>query len=226
MSDLSHWRARPAPDLKKIRGRFIAIEPAVFPDCAAALFSVIGGPENDDLWTYIPMGPFAGAEELSIGMSSVIAGGGWKTHLFCDAESGAPLGMASYMRIRPEAGSAEIGSIVFSKALQRTPAATEAMYLMARHVFEDLGYRRYEWKCDANNAPSRKAALRLGFQFEGIFRQDMVSKGKNRDTAWFSMLDHEWPAIGSAIQTWLADNNFDHTGHQKVSLTKIRERGG
>ncbi|WP_375207381.1 GNAT family N-acetyltransferase [Hyphococcus sp.] len=223
MSDLSHWRTRPAPDLKKIRGRFIAIEPAVFPDCAAALFSVIGGPENDDLWRYIPMGPFANAEELSIGMSSVIAGGGWKTHLFRDAESGAPLGMASYMRIRPEAGSAEIGSIVFSKALQRTPAATEAMYLMAKHLFDDLGYRRYEWKCNNENEASKRAALRLGFSFEGVFRQDQVVKETNRDTAWFSVIDSEWPRVKASLEAWLAPENFDERGDQRRSLQLIRE---
>ena len=132
------------------------------------------------------------------------------------------LGMASYMRIRPEHGSAEVGFVCFSKAMQRTPAATEAMYLMARHLFDDLGYRRYEWKCDNANEKSRRAAERLGFAFEGVFRQDMVMKGRNRDTAWYSMLDTEWPAAKAAFEAWLAPENFDGEGRQRNKLADIR----
>jgi RimJ/RimL family protein N-acetyltransferase len=132
--------------------------------------------------------------------------------------------MASYMRIRPEAGSAEVGSVVFSKALQRTAAATEAIFLMARHLFEDRGYRRFEWKCDNQNAASVRAARRFGFTAEGVFRQDMVVKGRNRDTAWFSILDGEWPRIRSAFEQWLAPENFDPAGQQRRSLAAIRDR--
>jgi RimJ/RimL family protein N-acetyltransferase len=125
------------------------------------------------------------------------------------------------MRIEPPHRCIEVGSILFTPALQRTLGATEAMYLMAHHVFEDLGYRRYEWKCNALNEPSRRAALRLGFRFEGIFRQHMIIKGRNRDTAWYAMLDFEWPARKASFERWLAPENFDGTGRQKVSLTSL-----
>jgi RimJ/RimL family protein N-acetyltransferase len=131
------------------------------------------------------------------------------------------VGIASYMRMEPSHRVIEVGGIVFSPPLQRRPGATEAMYLMTRHVFEDLGYRRYEWKCDALNAPSRRAALRFGFTFEGIFRAHMIIKGRNRDTAWFSMLDTEWPARKAAFEAWLAPGNFDANGMQKQSLTAL-----
>ena len=148
-----------------------------------ALFAAIGGPENDSLWEYIPLGPFHSAADLAEAMGMAAAAFGWVTHLIRDRESGAVMGMASYMRIRPEHGSAEVGCIVYSRKLQRTAAATEAMYLMMRHVFDDFGYRRYEWKCNNANAASKRAAERLGFTYEGTFRQDMVMKGANRDTA-------------------------------------------
>jgi RimJ/RimL family protein N-acetyltransferase len=130
-------------------------------------------------------------------------------------------GYASFMRIEPAHGVVEVGNILLSPALQRTTAATEAMYLMTRHVFEDLGYRRYEWKCNAENQPSRRAALRLGFTFEGIFRQHMIIKDMNRDTAWFSMLDHEWPARKRAFESWLNPANFDDEGKQRQTLSEI-----
>jgi RimJ/RimL family protein N-acetyltransferase len=130
-------------------------------------------------------------------------------------------GYASYMRIEPAHGVVEVGNILLSPSMQRTTAATEAMYLMARHVFEDLGYRRYEWKCNALNEPSRRAALRLGFTFEGIFRQHMVVKDQNRDTAWFSILDSEWPARKRAFEAWLDPGNFDVGGKQRQSLPEI-----
>ncbi len=220
--DLSNWQWRAPPDLKPTRGRHVTIEPATFPDAAAKLYSVLGGAANGDLWTYIPVGPFDSADAFGEVMKFVCEKGGWVTHLFRDAASGAPLGMASYMRIRPEAGSAEVGCIVFSKKLQRTPAATEAMYLMAKHIFDDLGYRRYEWKCNNANAASKRAAVRLGFTFEGVFRQDMVLKGENRDTAWYSMLDSEWPQAKTAFESWLAPENFDGDSRQRHSLQAIR----
>jgi RimJ/RimL family protein N-acetyltransferase len=150
----------------------------------------------------------------------------WQTHVFRACHTGEMLGMSSYMRIRPEVGSAEVGCVMFSKALQRTPAATEAMFSMARHLFDDLGYRRYEWKCDNDNAASRRAADRLGFVPEGVFRQDLVVKGRNRDTAWFSMLDGEWPRIRSAFEQWLAPENFDSAGQQRRRLREIRVSKG
>ena len=135
--------------------------------------------------------------------------------------TGTAAGYASYMRMEPAHGVVEVGNILLTPSLQRTTAATEAMYLMAAHVFDDLGYRRYEWKCNAKNEPSRRAALRLGFTFEGIFRQHMVVKGQNRDTAWFSMLDHEWPARKRAFEAWLDPANFDGEGRQRQRLIQL-----
>ncbi len=143
-----------------------------------------------------------------------------------DRASGAAVGYAAYMRIEPVHRVIEVGSILYTPQLQRTPLATEAMYLMARHVFEDLGYRRYEWKCNALNAPSRRAALRFGFTFEGIFRQHMIVKGRNRDTAWFSMLDSEWPARKANFERWLDPSNFGPDGRQKVSLSMLNGAPG
>ena len=134
------------------------------------------------------------------------------------AETGLAAGWASYMRIKPAHGVIEVGNVLFSPSLQRTRAATEAMYLMAGHAFDRLGYRRYEWKCNAGNLPSRRAAARVGFTFEGIFRQHMVVKGRSRDTAWFAMLDHEWPARKRAFEAWLDPANFDENGKQLKSL--------
>ena len=140
-----------------------------------------------------------------------------------DKATGEVLGSAALMRIVPAHGVIEVGTIGYSPRLKRTRIATDAMYLMARHVFEDLGYRRYEWKCDRTNEPSQRAALRLGFTFEGIFRQHMMIAGKNRDTAWFAMLDTEWPEKKAALQRWLDPENFDAEGRQKRSLEAIRD---
>ena len=138
-----------------------------------------------------------------------------------EKSSGDAVGWAAYMRMEPIQRVIEVGSIMFSPRLQRTSGATEAMYIMARHAFEDMNYRRYEWKCDSLNAPSRRAALRLGFQFEGLFRQHMIVKGRNRDTAWYSMLDSEWPSRKRAFEEWLDPSNFDQQGRQRVSLSEL-----
>ncbi len=221
-ADLNNWGGRPAPHMDSVEGRFCRIDAARFADDGAGLFSVLGGAENDDLWRHIPFGPFETAEALGAGMGFVAETHNWRSYVIRDIATTAPLGMASYMRIRPEAGSAEIGCIVLSKKLQRTPAATEAMYLFAKHIFDDLGYRRYEWKCNNKNEASKRAALRLGFAFEGVFRQDMVVKGENRDTAWFSIIDTEWPRAKSAFENWLAPDNFDADGRQRRSLADFR----
>jgi RimJ/RimL family protein N-acetyltransferase len=133
-----------------------------------------------------------------------------------------PAGMASYLRITPEHGAIEIGHIWFGSTLKRTPAATEAIYLLARHVFDDLGYRRLEWKCNALNAPSRRAADRFGFTFEGVFRKQQVVKGRNRDTAWYAIVDDDWPPIRAAFEAWLAPGNFDASGRQRRALAQFR----
>ena len=216
------WKPCDAPNLPPQKGGFVHIDPIRSDRDGEELFASIGGAENDALWRYIPFGPPESFESLMTVLSLMAEHQGWQTHVFRGADTGRMLGMASYMRIRPEAGSAEVGCVVFSKALQRTPAATEAMFFMARHLFDDLGYRRFEWKCDHENAASRKAAERLGFTPEGVFRQDMVVKGKNRDTAWFSMLDGEWPRLRGAFEQWLAPANFDSAGQQRRSLAEVR----
>lgn len=223
MGDLGDWTLKSEPTLKNTTGRFVQIDRAQFPEDAEALFAAIGGAQNADLWRFIPFGPFEDAASLADGMVAVAERQNWMTYVFRHPETGAALGMASFMRIRPEAGSVEIGCIIFSKALQKTPAATEAMYLMARHVFDDLGYRRYEWKCDDGNEASKRAAARLGFSFEGLFRQDLVVKGRNRDTAWYSIIDSEWPKLKAAFEAWLVPANFDDADQQKRSLQDIRK---
>ncbi|MEO1242954.1 MAG: GNAT family protein [Pseudomonadota bacterium] len=222
MSDrLENWTECAEPNLRYVKGRHVIIEPADFTHDAEAVFNAVGGKANADLWRYIPIGPFDDADDMSAVFKRFAEKENWRTHVIRSL-SGDVLGMASYMRLRPAAGSIEVGCIVYSKQLQRTPASTEVMYLMASHIFDDLGYRRYEWKCNNANDGSKRAALRLGFVPEGVFRQDMVMKGENRDTAWFSMLDKEWPQAKAAFEAWLAPENFDANGQQRRSLTDIR----
>lgn len=175
----------------------------------------------DEVWDYLSEGPFAAEVDLRHAIQAKETGTAAMFLAIVPQSSGEAEGYASYMRIDPANGVVEVGNILMTPSLQKTTAATEAMYLMARHVFEDLGYRRYEWKCNANNAPSRRAALRYGFTFEGIFRQHMIIKGRNRDTAWFSMLDSEWPARKARFETWLDPVNFDAAGRQRRSLREI-----
>lgn len=222
MSDrLENWTECAEPNLRYVKGRHVIIEPVDFTHDAEALFNAVGGEANADLWRYIPIGPFDDADDMSAVFKRFADEENWRTHIIRSL-SGDVLGMASYMRLRPAAGSIEVGCIVYSKQLQRTPAATEVMYLMASHIFDDLGYRRYEWKCNNANDGSKRAALRLGFVPEGVFRQDMVMKGENRDTAWFSMLDKEWPQAKAAFEAWLDPENFMADGRQKRGLSDIR----
>ena len=216
------WKPCDPPQLPPTAGAFVAVAPLQEGRDGDELFAAIAGPGDDELWRFIAFGPPESAESLLAILSGAREAGQWQPMIFRAAAGGPALGMASYMRMRPEVGSAEVGGIVFSRALQRTAAASEGLYLMARHLFDDLGYRRFEWKCDDANAASKRAALRLGFRFEGVFRQDLVVKGKNRDTAWFSMLDAEWPSIRAAFEAWLAPNNFDSAGGQKRALAAIR----
>jgi RimJ/RimL family protein N-acetyltransferase len=200
-------------------GRTVLLEPLDAQLHAADIWNAVNG--HDEVWQWLFDGPYASLADLSRDIAEKESAPDRIFFAILSSEIGAAAGYASFMRMEPAHGVIEVGNILLSPALQRTTAATEAMYLMARHVFEDLGYRRYEWKCNAENAPSRRAALRLGFTFEGIFRQHMVTKDRNRDTAWFSMLDHEWPARKRAFESWLAPANFDDAGNQRHSLTKI-----
>lgn len=165
----------------------------------------------------MPYGPFASMTEYRHWLSQVAGQGDPQFYAIVDQQSQQPQGLAAYLRVTPASGSVEVGHVYFSPPLRRTRAATEAMLLMMQHAFS-LGYRRYEWKCDALNAPSRAAAQRLGFTFEGIFRQATVVKGRNRDTAWYAMIDKDWPRVQVAIQGWLAPENFDAQGKQRAKL--------
>jgi RimJ/RimL family protein N-acetyltransferase len=218
-ADLQDWKPAAFPQPVNLRGRYVLLEPLDGPRHAKPLWQALHG--HDDLWTWMAGTPSASPEELVTSLERWQEKEHARLFAIVPIESGLPAGWASYMRIEPTQGVIEVGNVMFSPALQRTRAATEAIYLMARHAFEDLGYRRYEWKCNALNQASRRAALRFGFTFEGIFRQHMVVKGRNRDTAWFSMLDAEWPARKRAFEAWLDPVNFDAAGRQRRSLSSL-----
>ncbi|MGI3168819.1 GNAT family N-acetyltransferase [Pseudooceanicola sp. C21-150M6] len=213
------WTPPPVPPVDLVlKGRHVVLEPLRADTHAALLFRELEG--EDWLWDYMPEGPFASASQF---------------HRFCRekevsrdphflairlTEDNRIVGFASFLRITPVAGSIEVGFIMMSPTLQKTPAATEAMFLMMQWAF-DAGYRRYEWKCDALNKPSRSAAQRYGFSYEGIFRQAVVVKGRNRDTAWFAVIDKDWPALKEAFAVWLSPANFSESGRQKESLSDL-----
>jgi RimJ/RimL family protein N-acetyltransferase len=184
----------------------------------AALWRAVNG--HDHIWTYMSYGPFADFPAFSEWLGGRAKLDDPYSYAIID-QSGQAVGIATLMEIHPAMRVIEVGHIVYSPALQRTPLGTEAQYLLARYAFETLGYRRYEWKCNALNAPSRRAALRYGFVFEGILRQHMIAEGRNRDTAYYSMLDSEWPARKAAFERWLAPDNFDADGKQRVSLSEL-----
>jgi RimJ/RimL family protein N-acetyltransferase len=213
------WKPVPLAGPVTLRGRTVTLEPLNAERHAAALWEALRG--HDELWTWLPYGPFATEFDLRRHIEEKQAATGFVFLAIVPAATGLAEGWASYMRMEPAHGVIEVGYVLFAPSLQRTAAATEAMFLMASHVFDQLGYRRYEWKCNAENLPSRRAAERLGFTFEGIFRQHMILKGRNRDTAWFSMLDREWPARKRALEAWLAPENLDDEGRQRRSLAEI-----
>ena len=205
------WMPPTAPTGEVLTGRYAHLEPLAAEKHAALLFRSFDG--RDEVWDYMPFGPFSSASQYhrwardNAGLADPLF------YAIRNQETDHWEGVASYLRISPQSGSIEVGSISYSPALQRTRAATEAMYLMMQWAFE-AGYRRYEWKCNALNAPSRRAAQRLGFSFEGVFRQAMVVKGCNRDTAWFAIIDKEWPALKEAFEAWLSPSNFTDEGAQ------------
>ncbi len=213
------------PQRARLEGRCVSIVPLDPIAHAEALYDTTRGKENEKLWRYLFEGPFATRAAFESHLQQKASSEDPLAFAIVEKSSGDAVGYASYMRIEPAHRVIEVGSILFTPRLQRTIGATEAMYLMARHVFEDLGYRRYEWKCNALNAPSRSAAVRLGFTFEGIFRQHMIIKGRNRDTAWFSMLDSEWPKRKKAFERWLDLSNFDANGRQRISLSALNHGG-
>jgi RimJ/RimL family protein N-acetyltransferase len=214
-----NWKPVPCPTAVELYGRTVLLEPLSAERHAAALWQAVRG--HDGLWAWLADGPYATEAAFRAGIAQKQNAAGAVFLAIVPETVGATAGYASFMRMDPANGVVEVGNILMTPALQRTTAATEAMYLMARHVFEDLGYRRYEWKCNAKNAPSRRAALRYGFSFEGIFRQHMVVKDLSRDTAWFSILDSEWPARKRGIEAWLDPANFDESGQQRQTLSEI-----
>jgi RimJ/RimL family protein N-acetyltransferase len=221
MTDLSTWTPRPAPGLAMLEGERVRLEPLDWAKHGEGLFAALGGAANAGMWTWMPVGPFEAPDKLEKLLAGAAKAEGWRTMVITVRFNGEILGMASYMRIREAHGSAEIGCVAFGPKLRRTPEATEALTLMARHVF-DLGYRRYEWKCNQENEASKRSAERFGYVFEGIFRNDMVMKGRSRDTAWYSITDDEWPKLDKALAGWLAASNFGPDGRQLRTLESFR----
>jgi RimJ/RimL family protein N-acetyltransferase len=214
---LPEWRAPARPQHAVLQGRYCRVEPLSAMRHAADLHAANSLDRDGRMWTYLFSGPFATLEEYTAWLGARENSTDPLFFAVIDGESGKATGIASYLRIDTTHGVMEVGHLAFSPLLQRTRAATEAMYLMMKQAFE-LGYRRYEWKCDALNAASRRAAARLGFTFEGIFRLAAVYKGRSRDTAWYSVLDSEWPAREASFLTWLDPANFDMDGHQRRPL--------
>lgn len=211
------WTERPRPRHALLQGRYCRLEPLSAGRHAASLFASNSLDRDGRMWTYLYSGPFATLEDFTAWLSPRETSTDPLFFAIVDEATGRAVGIASYLRIDPANGVIEVGHLAFSPLLQRTRAATEAMYMMMKHAF-GLGYRRYEWKCDAQNAASRRAAERLGFIFEGIFRQAAVYKGRNRDTAWYSVIDSEWPARETAFVAWLDPANFDAHGRQRRRL--------
>jgi RimJ/RimL family protein N-acetyltransferase len=220
------WSARPLPPRTPIEGRFCRVEPLDCTRHAADLFAANSADAEGRSWTYLPHGPYSAFEAYRASLAAAISREKALAHAIIEHDSGCAVGVASYLAIDPENGTIEIGAINYSPRLQRRPAATEAMYLLMRRVFDELGYRRYEWKCDSLNAASGAAAERLGFRYEGLFRQAMVYKGRNRNTAWFSVIDHEWPVLRLAFERWLDPANFDAGGRQRAPLASLRPATG
>lgn len=216
------WSARPCPERVTLSGHYGRIEPLDVERHAAELHAAYAAAPDGRDWTYMSIGPFEDLQSYLSHARAAAASTDPLHYAVVDRASGRALGTFALMRIDAANGVAEVGYVAFSRALQRTPISTEAQYLLMKYVFGTLGYRRYEWKCDALNAPSRRTALRLGFRYEGTFRQAMVYKGRSRDTAWFSIVDRDWAVLAAAFEAWLAPGNFDAHGAQRRSLAAIR----
>ncbi|MCZ4281822.1 GNAT family protein [Kiloniella laminariae] len=218
---LDSWIPRSSPPQTSMAGTYCRLEILSAEKHGQDLFQANTLDTSGKNWSYLAYGPFETLASYQDWIREIASTNDPLFHAIIDQSNGKAVGVASYLRITPSVGSIEVGHINFSPALQRNRMATEAMYLMMKRVFTELGYRRYEWKCDALNAGSIAAAKRLGFTFEGVFRQATVYKGRNRDTAWFSILDKEWPALDQAFKQWLAPENFDVDANQKISLSAL-----
>jgi len=207
------------PDMRPLHGLWVMLEPVSAERHAKDLYASFAGSDPEGhVWTYMPYGPWTSFEQFEGWLREREASRDPWFYAFIRRDTGKPVGMGSFMRCDAPNGAIEIGHIWMSPALQQTREATEAIFLMIRHCFDELGVRRLEWKCDALNAPSRKAALRFGFTFEGIFRQHLIVKGRNRDTAWFAIIDKDWPRVRAGFERWLRPENFDEKGRQKAKL--------
>lgn len=216
------WTPRTRPPRQPIEGRYCGLEALDPQRHAAQLYEAYSQAADERDWTYLSTGPFADAASYLEYAERAATSSDPLHYVVIERNSGKAVGTLALMRIDPANGVIEVGFVTFSPLLKRTPVSSEAQYLLMKHVFDELGYRRYEWKCDSLNAPSRQAAGRLGFQFEGIFRQAVVYKGRSRDTAWFAIIDRDWPVQRAAFEKWLAPENFDADGQQRLSLTQIR----
>lgn len=224
---LPEWPGARSPEPATLEGRYCRLEPLSAAAHVDGLFEAYASAPDDGDWTYLPVGPFRTRDAYLEWAEAAERSADPLHFAVVSLASGAPLGTLSLMRHTPAHGVIEVGFVVFSRLLARTRESTEAQYLLMRHAFDDLGYRRYEWKCDSLNAPSRATAERLGFAYEGLFRQAVVVKGRNRDTAWFSILDGEWPRVRNAFEAWLDPANFEpvgapNAGAQRRSLAEIR----
>ena len=216
------WTPRAVPPRQPIEGRYCRLEALEPQRHAAELYAAYSQAPDERDWTYLSTGPFADADAYRAYAERAALSTDPLHYVVIERRSGKAVGTLALMRIDPANGVIEVGFVTFSPLLKRTQVSSEAQYLLMKHVFDELGYRRYEWKCDSLNAPSRQAAARLGFQFEGIFRQALVYKGRSRDTAWFAIIDSDWPPLRAAFEKWLAPENFDADGQQQLSLTQIR----
>ena len=216
-SPLPEWAACPLPQKTTLQGQYCRLEPLTAAQHGADLWHAFNTDTDHRIWTYLPYGPFDNQGQLEDWINATCVGEDPLFYAIIDRNTGKALGVASYLRIQPAVGVIEVGHINFSPALQQTTSATQAMYLMMKYAF-DLGYRRYEWKCDNLNLGSKAAAKRLGFSYDGLFKQATIYKGRNRDTAWFSMLDSDWPSLRAGCERWLAVDNFDAQGNQNTAL--------
>jgi len=214
------WTPPPLPSREPMVGRRCTLAPFDSNAHAKSLYAANTLDVAGEMWTYLPYGPFRTLDSYRAWMDASCQSEDPLFYAVVDNATGMAVGVASYLRIDPRSGSIEVGHIGYSPLLQRTPAATEAMYLMMDRAF-GLGYRRYEWKCNALNAPSRTAAQRLGLSFEGIFRQALIVKGRNRDTAWYAAIDKDWPELKAAFVRWLDPTNFDEQGKQRLRLSAL-----
>lgn len=218
---ITDWHPRPIPCIAAIHGKFCIVESLTIAKHAQDLFDCLCVGNDAASWTYMPSGPYESYSDFELWLSLETSKQDQRFYAIVHPQTQKAMGICAYLRINGQHGVIEVGAIHYAPSLKRRPAATEAMYLMMRHVFDDLGYRRYEWKCNALNEASMRSALRLGFRFEGTFRQSNVFKDRNRDTAWFSILDQEWPALKKRFERWLSPKNFSDDGSQIVRLEEV-----